>query len=97
MSRVVTREEFNEAVEAVWKELEYQNSLPRRTDDEAKDVPGFLTLARRYERQIEDSWADKPGVILDSRTMVEEAVHGLRKVAAIYVRSMIYCGVLNRK
>ncbi len=86
---IVTYSMFSEAMEAVWLELEYQNTLPRRTDDEAKDVPGFLTLARRYERKVEDDWADQPGP-------VEDALHGLRKLAAIYIRSMIYTGIRFR-
>ena len=91
MSRLVTREEFDKVCEAIWSELEYQNNLPRRTDDEAKDVPGFATLARRYMRKLEDDWADLPGT-----PQVEPALHGLRKLAAIFVRSMIYCGIRHR-
>lgn len=87
----VSREEFEEAMEAIWSELQYQDNLSRRTGDEAKDVPGFLTLARRYERKIEDDWADQAG-----NPQVEDAVHGLRKVAAIYARAMIYNGVRFR-
>ena len=90
----ITREEFDEACDALWSEIAYQDSLPRRTDDEAKDVPGFLTLARRYERKIENDWADLPGV--GDPAQVEEALHGLRKVSAIYLRAMIYCGIRNR-
>lgn len=94
----ITRQDFDVAVEAIWSEIEYQNNLPRRTEAEstkdatreAHDVPGFLTLARRYERKIEDDWADQPAP-------VEDALHGLRKVAAIFTRSMIYCGVRDRK
>ena len=93
----ITKEQFDEAVEALWTEIEYQNNLARRTEAEdtadatreAHDVPGFLTLARRYERKIEDDWADNPAP-------VEDALHGLRKVAAIFVRSMVYCGVRQR-
>ncbi len=85
----VTRGEFALAVEALWSELKYQDALPRRTDDEASDIPGFLTLARRYERKVEDDWADQPGP-------VEDAIHGLRKLGAIYVRAMIYNGVRFR-
>lgn len=93
----ITRQDFDKAVEAIWTEIEYQNNLARRTEAEdttdatreAHDVPGFLTLARRYERKIEDDWADQPAP-------VEDALHGLRKVAAIFTRSMIYCGVRNR-
>ena len=79
-----------DAAEAVWSEIEYQNSLARRTDaDEAKDMPGFLTLLRRYQRKVEDIWADNPGP-------VEEAEHGMRKLAAICVRAMIYTKVRHR-
>ena len=90
MSRMITREEFNFAVEALWSEISYQNSLPRRTDcDEAKDVPGFLTLIRRYVRKTEDDWADNPGP-------VKEAEEGLRKIAAIAIRGMLYTQVWLR-
>lgn len=35
---LVTREKFDKAVEALWTEIEYQNALSRRTDDdEAND------------------------------------------------------------
>jgi hypothetical protein len=87
----VTREEFDEAVAALWSEIEYQNSLPRRTDsDEAKDVAGFLTLIRRYVRKTEDAWADQPGP-------VKEAEEGLRKIAAIALRGMVYTRIWHRE
>lgn len=93
----ITREQFDQAVEALWSEIEYQNNLPRRTEEEntddrtaeARDVPGFLTLGRRYERKVEDDWADQAAP-------VEDALHGLRKLSAIYLRAMIYCGVRKR-
>lgn len=85
----MTREHFDKVCDALWTEIQYQDNLARRTDDEAKDIPGFLTLARRYERKVEEHWADNPGV--------EKALHGLRKVAAIYVRSMMYCGIRGRE
>lgn len=93
----ITREQFDRAAEALWSEIDYQNTLPRRTDQEessdptgeASDVPGFLTLGRRYERKVEDEWAD-------TKAPVEGALHGLRKIAAIYMRAMIYCGVRVR-
>lgn len=94
MSRKITREEFLVATEALWTEIDYQNTLPRRTDDEAKDVPGFMTLVRRYMRHVEDDWADNPGV--GDPPQVESALHGLRKLTAILIRSMIYCGIRIR-
>ncbi|MBK1666588.1 hypothetical protein CKO28_00840 [Rhodovibrio sodomensis] len=63
--------------------------MPRRTDDEAKDIPGFLTLAGVYERDTAEAWARNPGP-------VEEAMHGMRKIAAIYVRGMIKTGIRHR-
>lgn len=93
----VERMQFDLAAEAVWSELNYQNSLPRRTDDEAKDVPGFLTLARTYVRKAEDHWADQPGVIgAEGKVVVEDALKDLRKLAAIFMRAMIYNGVRAR-
>jgi hypothetical protein len=85
----VTREQFNEAVEAVWSEIEYQNNLPRRTDDEAKEPAGFFTLARVYLRRGEDAWSDNAGT--------EACLPSLRKLSAILVRGMIYCGIRYRQ
>ena|SRR5271163_1155829 len=96
--RTVTKEEFLEAADAVWTELNYQDNLPRRTDDEAKDVPAFATLGRRYLRFLEDHWADQPGVPTGNGTyIVEDALNDLRKLSAIFVRGMIYNGVRVRK
>lgn len=88
-TRIITREEFEEAMETLWTEIEYQNRLTRRTEDEAKDVAGFATLGRRYQTLLEQDWADNPGV--------EKALHSLRKLAGIYVRGMIYCGLRPRE
>jgi hypothetical protein len=97
MPRLVTRREFDEACEAVWTEIKYQNELPRRTEDEARDVPGFLTLLRRYIRKTENAWADNPGVPQsEGLVQVPKALDGLRKVAAVAMRGMIYNGVRNR-
>ncbi len=97
MRRTIGRDDFDKVCEAVWKELEFQDALPRRTDDEAKDVPGFLTLARRYLRTAEDVWADNPGETQpDGQVQVPAALHSLRKLAAIFVRAMIYCGIRER-
>jgi len=90
----VTREEFDLACAAVWGEIEYQNSLPRRTDDDAKSVMDFCGLARRYIRLVEEDWADNPAD--EGSGQVEAAVHGLRKLAGIFVRSMIYNGIRVR-
>jgi len=60
-TRTVSREEFERAMEAVWTELQYQDGLPRRTEDEAKEVPGSASLMRTYLRRTEDAWADQPG------------------------------------
>jgi hypothetical protein len=85
----ITREQFNEAVEALWAEIEYQNALTRRTlTSEAKDVQGFATLGRVYLRQLESDWALNEGD--------ELALNTLRKVAGIFVRGMIVCGVRKR-
>lgn len=94
----ISREQFEEACEALWTEIQYQNTLPRRTDDEAKDIPGFLTLGRRYIRKVEDDWADKPGEKHPdfAGSQVPEAIDGLRKVAAIFIRAMIYNGIRRR-
>ena len=83
--RNVTREEFDEVVEALWSEIEFQNGLPIRTDDEAKDVAGFLTLGRAYVRKCEDAWTNNPGEQEDGQVQVPEALHGLRKIATIFV------------
>jgi hypothetical protein len=97
MPRTVTREEFDRACNAIWSEIEYQNGLSRRTDDEAKDVPGFMTLLRRYIRKTEDAWADEPAEErTESGIQVTKALHGLRKLATICVRAMIYNGIRFR-
>jgi len=88
MKQIVTREQFNEACDAVWSEIEYQNNLPRRTDDEAKEPAGFAALNEVYLRRLEDAWADNPGT--------EACLPFLRKLAAINVRGMIYCGIRTR-
>jgi hypothetical protein len=87
--RTVSRDEFDRVVEALWSEIEYQNSLPRRTEDEAQDVPGFCTLMRRYLRKVEDDWADNPGP-------VKAAEEGLRKLSAIALRGMVYTRIWKR-
>jgi len=100
----ICREEFDQACEAVWTEIEYVNNLPRRTSDEAKDVPGFLTLARLYMDRTAAAWADQPGkpcvIIRDHEpefmVQVPDALAGLRKVAGIMVRAMIYNGAVPR-
>jgi hypothetical protein len=97
MPKYVSRAEFDKACEALWTEIEYQNSLPRRTEDEAKDVAGFATLGRRYLRKLEDNWADKPGTMSPEGTVVvEDALHDLRKLSTIFLRGMIYCGIRKR-
>jgi hypothetical protein len=85
----IDRAAFEQAMEAIWSEIAYINDLPRRTADEARDIPGFLTLARVYEQQTAEAWAMNPGP-------VEDALHGLRKLAAIYVRAMVSNGVRTR-
>ncbi len=88
MSRIINRDEFNAACEALWSEIEYQNNLPRRTNDEAKDTPGFLTLGERYIRKTADTWVDEAGDAAGP--------HGMRKLAAIFLRGMIYLGIVGR-
>jgi hypothetical protein len=95
--RMIAREQFDTVVNAIWSEIEYQNALPRRTDDEAKDVAGFLTLLRVYLRNAENAWADNPGILqADGQVQVSEALHALRKLTAIGVRAMLYNGVRER-
>ena len=93
-TKTISRKDFDLACEALWGEIQYQDNLDRRTDDEAKDVPGFLTLGRRYLRKVEDDWADNPGE--GEPVQVPQALHGLRKIATIFVRAMIYNGIKNR-
>jgi hypothetical protein len=94
----IAHSDFAAAMKAIWSEMGYQDTLERRTDDEATSVPAFLSLLRRYLRQTEDVWADRAGVIQpDGQTQVTEALDGLRKLAAIAVRAMIYNGVRPRE
>lgn len=98
----IMRQDFDLACEAVWTELQYQDALPRRTEeDEAKDPASFATLGRRYLRKLEDNWADKPGEYVGDRNgkptyAVPDNLHDLRKLAAIFVRGMVYCGIRRR-
>lgn len=95
--KTVSRAEFDRACEALWTEMEYVNALPIRTSDEADDVPGFLTLLRRYVRKTEDAWADNAGVMqIGGDVQVPQALHGLRKLAGICIRAMIYNGIRSR-
>jgi len=87
---IVSRAVFDIAVEAVWSEIEYQNNLPRRTEEsEAKGPEGFATLGRVYLRRLEDAWSDNKGN--------EAALPFVRKLAAIFIRGMIYSGIRDRK
>jgi hypothetical protein len=93
----ITREQFDRVVEAVWSEIQYQNHLPRRTADEAKDCAGFATLGRAYLRKLEDNWYSKPGEVQpEGNVAVTDCLHDLRKLSAIFVRAMIYCGIRSR-
>jgi hypothetical protein len=86
--RVVEFVEFVKAMAAVWSEIKYQNTLDRRTEDEAKSPADFATLGRTYIRRLEDSWTDNAGI--------EKSLPNLRKLAGIFVRGMIYNGVRFR-
>jgi hypothetical protein len=89
MTGIVTRKEFDKAVEALWTEIEYQNALARGTEgSEAQHVPTFLTLGQVYLDAASRDWALNEGD--------ELALHGLRKLAAIFVRGMTFCGVRCR-
>ncbi len=98
MPRNVTRGEFDQAVEAVWTEIQYQNRLPRRGEDEASQVPAFCVLLRQYVYQCEADWAFQAATEQpDGQLQCAAALHGLRKLAGIAVRGMIYNGVRDRK
>ncbi len=79
---------LNQAIQAIEGEIAYQDALPRRSEDEAKDLAGYLTLLQRYVRKAQDEWADNEGP--------EAGLHQLRKCAAIAVRGMVYCGIERR-
>lgn len=96
----ISRKEFDQACDALWSEIQYQDNLPRRTDDEAKDAAAFATLGRRYLRKLEDDWADNPGTVNmqhGAAVVVEAALHDMRKLSAIFLRGMIYCGIRTRR
>ncbi len=62
-------------------ERDYQESLPdSRTDGANKTVGDYIVMAERYMRKAIDDWTDNPGNT--------QALHQLRKVAAICVRCM---------
>ena len=79
---------FSQAIQVVWGEIEYQNKLKIDYNIQAKDLPGFLTLGRRYMTRAEAAWADND----DPKV----ALHELRKLATIFVRAMVYCGAESR-
>lgn len=85
----VTRAQFDQACEAVWSEIQYQNELPIRTEEnEAKEPAAFATLGRVYLRRLEEAWSNDAGI--------EAALPFLRKLAAIFTRGMIYSGIRYR-
>lgn len=95
--RIVSSDEFANTCQAIWTELDYQNKLPIRTADEAKDTAGFATLARAYLAELETHWAKKPGQVQpEGNVAVPECLDDLRKLAAIFARAMIYCGIRPR-
>lgn len=100
MARQLTKEEFDKVCDAIWSEIEYQNSLTRRTDNEAKEPAAFATLLRRYLRHLEDHWADQPALPNtkegEPTLVVEDCLNDLRKLAAICVRGMAYSGIRYR-
>jgi hypothetical protein len=87
---IITKEQFHDAAAALWTEIEYQNGLARRTEEgEGKDPAAFATLGRVYLRRLEEAWANSAGN--------EEALPFLRKLAAIFIRGMIYNGITYRE
>lgn len=95
--RYVTQEQLAEAFHAIADETLYADNMPRRTADEAQDIPGFYTLLRVYLRAGEDTWSGTAGAEQhDGQVQVEEALHNMRKIAAIAIRAMIYNGVRTR-
>lgn len=89
MMKYISKIEFDEVCKSLWTEIDYQNHLARRTNDEAKDIPGFTTLSRVYLRRLEDKWSDNAGVD-------DDCLDSLRKLSAIFLRAMVYCGTKNR-
>lgn len=98
MPRNVTADEFDLACCAVWTELQYQNNLELRTNDEAIKVPGFCVLLRQYLDQCEKDWVfnsatEQP----DGQFQCDSSLQGLRKIAGIAMRGMIYNGIRDRR
>jgi len=80
----ITREQFDEAVEAVWNEMRYQNAKPGLR--EPAGVLGWLALGQLYLHRTMEF----------VRTNTKESEHGLRKLAAILVRGMISTEIRHR-
>ncbi len=80
-----------EVVKAINEELAYTATLSAqgRSDEVYYGLPGQLLTLQRYARKALDAWVDNPGN--------DEALHELRKVAAIAVRGLVLEGCPRRE
>jgi len=75
--------------EVIDGERDYQNNLPSdRTDNSEKTVGDYLTMLESYRRRASDAWTDNAGT--------QDALHVIRKIAAIAVRCMEEHGAYRR-
>lgn len=77
------REQVYKAIDG---ERDYQDSLgPDRTDGSVKSVGDYITMLNTYQRRATDAWTNIPGN--------RQALHEIRKIAAIAVRCMEEHGI----
>lgn len=78
-------------IDAINGELKYQATLPEqgRSDSLDHGVEGRLLTLDVYTRKAIEAWVENPGT--------DEALHGLRKVAAIAVRALEQYGCPRRE
>lgn len=79
-----------EVVDCINLELEYQNQMvgTDRADTKDHGLPGQILTLQTYARRANDAWTNNGGEM--------QALHEIRKCAAIAVRAMVRFGCVNR-
>lgn len=80
----------DDVVRLIQEELSYQDSMAGtdRANTGDNGVAGQLVILERYTRKAVDAWTDNAGD--------ENALHELRKVAAIAIRALVCYGCPRR-
>lgn len=76
-----------EVYDAIDRERNYQDQLPRNTEKHQEPLE-HLAIIRRIVRDMEDAWYDKPG---------KADMNYMRKIAAVAVRAMEQHGAPKRE